>query len=135
MQTQDNKQYIVIEPANPQVVYVPTYQPTVVYGPWWYPSYPPYPSYWAPVGAAFVSGIFWGAGIAAGAALWGGYNWGRGDVSISVSRYNNFNRTNISNGNWNRNVNHRGAVPRQRVARQVRQLRPPGGAGARAVPR
>ena len=32
---------IVIEPANPQTVYVPTYNPTVVYGAWWYPAYPP----------------------------------------------------------------------------------------------
>jgi hypothetical protein len=34
---------IKIEPANPQVVYVPTYNPTVVYGAWPYPAYPPYP--------------------------------------------------------------------------------------------
>jgi hypothetical protein len=32
---------IKIEPANPQVVYVPTYNPTVVYGAWPYPAYPP----------------------------------------------------------------------------------------------
>ena len=32
---------IKIEPADPQVVYVPTYNPTVVYGPWPYPAYPP----------------------------------------------------------------------------------------------
>jgi hypothetical protein len=32
---------IKIEPADPQVVYVPTYNPTVVYGSWPYPSYPP----------------------------------------------------------------------------------------------
>jgi hypothetical protein len=111
-ETQEGKQVIVIQPANPQVVYVPTYQPTVVYGAWPYPAYPPYyPAYWAPVGAAFVSGIFWGAGIAAGAALWGGCNWGRGDVNINVNRYNNFNRTNISNGNWQHNLNHRSGVP------------------------
>jgi hypothetical protein len=36
------KQVIVIEPAQPQVVYVPMYNPTVVYGAWPYPSYPPY---------------------------------------------------------------------------------------------
>ena len=35
-------QVIVIEPAQPSVVYVPAYNPAVVYGPWWYPSYPPY---------------------------------------------------------------------------------------------
>ena len=112
VQQQEGKQVIVIQPANPQVVYVPTYQPTVVYGAWGYPAYPPYyPPYWAPVGGAFVSGFFWGVGIAAGAALWGGCNWGRGDVNINVNRYNNFNRTNINNSNWNHNVSHRGAVP------------------------
>ena len=112
VQQADNKQYIVIEPANPQIVYVPTYQPTVVYGAWGYPAYPPYyPSYWYPPGAAFVGGFFWGVGIAAGAALWGGWGWHNHDVNINVNRYNNFNRTNISNGNWNHNVNHRGAVP------------------------
>jgi hypothetical protein len=39
------QQVIKIEPANPQVVYVPTYNPTVVYGAWAYPAYPPYPVY------------------------------------------------------------------------------------------
>ena len=33
---------VKIEPASPQVVYVPTYNPTVVYGVWPYPAYPPY---------------------------------------------------------------------------------------------
>ena len=112
VQQADNKQYIVIEPANPQIVYVPTYQPTVVYGAWGYPAYPPYyPSYWYPPGAAFVGGFFWGVGIAAGAALWGNIGWGHGDVNVNVNRYNNFNRTNISNGNWNHDGNRRGAVP------------------------
>jgi hypothetical protein len=80
VETQESKQVIVIEPANPQVVYVPTYQPTVVYGAWGYPAYPPYyPPYWyPPVATPLVSGFFWGVGIAAGAALWGGCNWGRG---------------------------------------------------------
>ncbi len=111
-ETQESKQVIVIEPANPQVVYVPVYQPTVVYGAWGYPAYPPYyPPYWAPVGGAFVRGFFWGAGVAAGAALWGGCNWGRGDVNINVNRYNNFNRTNISNTNFNHKAEHRGSVP------------------------
>ncbi|HEY1416970.1 MAG TPA: DUF3300 domain-containing protein, partial [Myxococcaceae bacterium] len=32
---------IRIEPAQPQVVYVPVYSPTVVYGTWAYPAYPP----------------------------------------------------------------------------------------------
>src|SRR3989475_1062829 len=35
-----------IEPASPEVVYVPYYDPRVAYGSWWWPAYPPV--YWAP---------------------------------------------------------------------------------------
>ena len=117
--TVDNN-YITVEPANPQVIYVPTYQPTVVYGVWPYPAYPPYyPPYWVAPGAAFVNGVFWGVGIAAGAALWGGFNWNNHDVNINVNRYNNFNRTNISNSNWQHNAAHREGVPyRDNASRQ-----------------
>ena len=118
-QSENNTQYIVIEPTNPEVVYVPTYNPTVVYGAWPYPAYPPY--YYYPPG--YVAGgalLGFTAGIIVGGALWGGCNWGRGDVNVNVNRYNNFNRTNISNGNWNHNASHRGAVPYrdQRVSQQ-----------------
>ncbi len=79
---------IKIEPASPQVVYVPSYNPTVVYGAW-PPAYPPYypypPAY--PWGAAAVS---FGVGMAVGAAVWGGCNWGGGDVDIDVNKNNNF---------------------------------------------
>jgi hypothetical protein len=117
--TVDNN-YITVEPANPQVIYVPTYQPTVVYGVWPYPAYPPYyPPYWVAPGAAFINGVFWGVGIAAGAALWGGFNWNNHDVNINVNRYNNFNRTNISNSNWQHNAAHREGVPyRDNASRQ-----------------
>jgi hypothetical protein len=64
---------IVIEPANPQVVYVPAYDPWLVYGapivayPGWYP----------------VPGIFWGGvglsfGIGFGIGFFGGFGWGWG---------------------------------------------------------
>jgi len=46
--TGSQAQTIVIAPADPQVVYVPTYNPTVVYGAWAYPAYPPF--YWYPPG-------------------------------------------------------------------------------------
>jgi len=101
---------IKIEPTNPEVVYVPTYNPTVVYGAWPYPAYPPY--YYYPPG--YVAGgalLGFTAGVIVGGALWGGANWGRGDVNVNVNRYNNFNKTNISNGNWNHNSDRRGAVP------------------------
>ena len=38
------KEYIVIEPAKPQIVYVPIYDPLYVYGRWMYPAHTPY--YW-----------------------------------------------------------------------------------------
>ena len=46
-QVVENKSVIVIEQANPQVVYVPSYNPTVVYGP---PVYPYPPIYYPPPG-------------------------------------------------------------------------------------
>nr|WP_322012809.1 DUF3300 domain-containing protein [Paraburkholderia sp. J12] len=104
---------IVIEPANPQVVYVPTYNPTVVYGAWPYPAYPPVyipppPGY--AIATGFVSGLAFGAGIAVANSLWGGFNWGSHDVNINVNRYNNINvnnriNTNNATANWNRNQN------------------------------
>ncbi|MCC7040275.1 MAG: DUF3300 domain-containing protein [Burkholderiales bacterium] len=107
---ENNTTIIKIEPTNPEVVYVPTYNPTVVYGAWPYPSYPPY--YWYPPGY-YAGGALLGftAGVIVGGALWGGVNWGHGDIDIDVNRYNNFNRTNIGNGNWQHNVDHRGGVP------------------------
>ncbi|HSB52604.1 MAG TPA: DUF3300 domain-containing protein, partial [Dissulfurispiraceae bacterium] len=50
------KETIIIQPANPQVVYVPTYNPTVVYGAWPYPAYPPY--YYYPPGYAAGAAAF-----------------------------------------------------------------------------
>ena len=47
---------IKIEPANPQVVYVPVYNPTVVYGAWPYPAYPPY--YYYPPGYVAGTAMF-----------------------------------------------------------------------------
>ncbi|MHC1729534.1 MAG: DUF3300 domain-containing protein [Syntrophobacteraceae bacterium] len=75
---------IRIEPADPQVIYIPSYDPVVVYGAWPSPAYPPY--YVAdPVVAAGVGFI---AGVAVGAAWsggWGYWNWGGGTININVN--------------------------------------------------
>jgi hypothetical protein len=115
-------QTIVIQPANPQVVYVPTYNPVVVYGTWPYPAYPPYPVY-PPGYVARTSFFSFAAGVAVGAAWggWGGWhcNWHGGDVDINVNRYNNFTKNNYVNANryqvsqnrttqaWQHNPQHR----------------------------
>src|SRR5262245_43498074 len=87
----------VIEQANPQVVYVPSYNPTVVYGGWPYPSYPPYAYY--PPGYIAGSALWFGAGMAVGAAVWGDCDWGHGDVDVDIDNYQNFNQnTSIDRG-------------------------------------
>ena len=120
--TQNEKTVVVIEPADPQVVYVPSYNPTVVYGTWAYPSYPPY-YYPPPPGSMFatslVAGIGFGLGVAAINSMWGDADWGRGDIDIDVDRYNNINvnnrldRTNVNNNRstWQHNAANRGNAP------------------------
>jgi hypothetical protein len=130
--TIESKTVVVIQQANPQVVYVPVYNPVVVFGPPIYPYpaiyYPP-PAYYA--GAA----IGFGVGIAIGAA-WGGgwgYNcgWGRNNninININNNYINNYNKINVNNvnrnnvnnrpsqlpankGTWQHNPQHRGGAP------------------------
>jgi hypothetical protein len=97
---QSQQQTVIrIEPASPEVIYVPTYNPTVVYGGWPYPAYPPYyyyPPYY-PVGYFATAAIAFGIGMAVGGAIWGGCNWGGGNIDIDVNRQNNFNR-NVNRG-------------------------------------
>ena len=124
---------IKIEPADPQVIYVPTYNPTVIYGPWPYPAYPPY-YYFPPGYVAGASLISFGIGMAVGASLWGncGWGWGHGDVDINVNRYNNFNsnvtrnynrneiNNKFQNGKWQHDASHRKGVQYRDQATQQR---------------
>jgi hypothetical protein len=87
---------IKIEPASPQVVYVPQYNPQVVYGPP-PPAYPPYYYPYPPGYAWGAAAISFGVGMAVGAAVWGGCNWGGGDVDIDVNKNNNFTN-NVNRG-------------------------------------
>ena len=119
-------QTIVIQPANPQIVYVPTYNPAVVYGPWPYPAYPPPPPYYPPGYEAGTALLSFGLGMAVGAALWGGMHWGGGwgggnSITVNNNNFNNFNRNtanasfksgSFSSGDkWQFNPEHRGNVP------------------------
>ena len=80
------RQPIVIEPVNPDVYYVPVYNPAVAYGAWDYPAYPPF--YWSPPGFVASNVVSFAAGVAVGAAIWGGCNWWHHNVIINVNRYN-----------------------------------------------
>jgi uncharacterized protein DUF3300 len=119
----ESKQVIVIEQADPQVVYVPSYNPTVVYGA---PIYPYPPIYYPPPGYyAAGAAISFGVGVAMGAAWGGGWGWnaGWGHNDIDINTNNNFNRNaninanragNINanrSGTWQHNAAHRGGAP------------------------
>lgn len=122
---------IIIEPSDPQVVYVPSYNPTTTYGTWAYPAsppayYPPPPMYYP--GSALVAGLAFGTGVAIVASLWGDCDWGNNDIDIDVNRYNNINANNRITNNqnkWQHNAANRDGVPyrdsrsRQQYGRQL----------------
>jgi hypothetical protein len=89
-------QSIVIQPANPQVVYVPVYNPTVVYGAWAYPAYPPI--YFPPppgfyVGPAIVAGIGFSIGFGIVDEFWGwnSWDWDHHLIRVDHDRFNTIN--------------------------------------------
>ncbi len=87
------KETIVIQQADPQVIYVPSYSPTVVYGGWPYPAYPPY-YYYPPPPPAYPAFHF-AAGVAVGMAwgyAWGHANWHGGEVNINHNQNINVNK-------------------------------------------
>jgi hypothetical protein len=85
-------QGIVIEPANPEVIFPPIYNPAVVYGPWPYPDYPPLdivpPDYG--LGFALPLGIGFGAGIGVVQPLWRwcAFDWGGRRIWLDAGRPN-----------------------------------------------
>ncbi|EIY0306253.1 DUF3300 domain-containing protein [Escherichia coli] len=69
---------ISIEPANPEVVYIPNYNPTVVYGNWANTAYPPVylpPPAGEPFVDSFVRGFGYSMGIATTYALFSSIDW------------------------------------------------------------
>jgi hypothetical protein len=144
---EEQTKVIVIESANPQVVYVPTYNATVVYGAWPYPAYPPYPVY-PPGYVAATAAFSFAAGVAIGAAASGyggwGCGWGNNEVNVNVNKQNTFTQNNYNNSqkyqktqntknqNWQHNPEHRKGAkyPNQNTAQKYGQQRSGGGARA-----
>ena len=131
--TVEGQPTVVIQPADPQIIYVPTYDPTVVYGA--APEYYPYPAVGYPTGSVVAaSAISFGVGVAVGAIFngccgsgwgWGwGANWGphaslyvnnnffahNGNTFVNRGNWGNAYRGNGRAG-WNHNPRYRGAVP------------------------
>ena len=90
-ETQGDRTAIDIQPANPEVVYVPQYNPENVWGPPAYGYYPPlyYPDYYG-YGYGFGPGIYIGGFF--GGLGWGGWGWGPNWFNYSIfQNYNFFN--------------------------------------------
>ena len=103
---------IVIQPADPQIVYVPAYNPWLVYGypvtpwPYWYQ----YPGIW--YGGPYLSfGVGFGIGFYGGYG-WGWHNWGTnwGGHTIIYNHNNYYSRSNTfyNRNNYYRNGGYRG---------------------------
>lgn len=144
------KTIIVVQPVQPDVIYVPVYDPVVVWGP---PRWHPWPVFWYPprprygtVIAAGGFGFFIGISVGHYFNHWGGWNnwgWGCGWRGRNVVINNNFYVVNnyrtprgyVRNGQsvWAHNPNHRAGVPypNRRIADRVGYKLPPGRPGYR----
>ncbi|HEY1203643.1 MAG: DUF3300 domain-containing protein [Bryobacteraceae bacterium] len=137
-QTQGGQTAIDIQPADPQVVYVPVYNPAYMWGPPGYGFYPPlyYPE--IGFGFGFGPGIYIGSFF--GGLGWGGWGWGPNwfGNSIYVNSYF-FHRYGFSDfhgggafqgrGAWAHDPAHRLGVPYSNRALTNRYR---GASGARA---
>ncbi|MBI5556720.1 MAG: DUF3300 domain-containing protein [Deltaproteobacteria bacterium] len=107
------KETIIIEPANPRVVYVPYYDPYIIYGPWWYPDYRPY--YWGPPGVNLGLGISFWPGFYFGFSFgnWAYFDWHHRSIYYHVHnrpRFVRHERWVKKPGRWNHVPHHRRGV-------------------------
>jgi len=108
-------QEIGIEPANPEVVYVPTYNPWCVYGAWPYPDYPPaYFGSWG--GACAPADYVLGFGAAIypplGFWAWGAFDWRHRFIRVNHERFERFHTGHEPPGGiWQHDPAHRHGVP------------------------
>ncbi len=113
---------LMVEPLDPQVVYVPYYDPLVVYGSWWWPAHPPF--HWRPwtgyyARPGYARGYYWGPPVAISAGFFfGAFDWPRRLVRVvQVNSYyyshSVANRAVIANrtpGAWHHEPEHRRGI-------------------------
>jgi len=99
-------QSIAIEPAEPDMVYVPYYDPMLVYGGWPWPDYPPFVLAVPPY---FIGGLVigFGVGFPIIGPLWGWNHWRWGHHQLDVVGGAGF----IRSGPWEHDPAHRRGVP------------------------
>lgn len=137
---------IKIEPADPQVVYVPSYNPSTVYGTWPNTAYPPVylpPTPGEQFAGSFVKGFGYSLGVATTYALFSNIDWDDDDhhhdddyhhdndhhggngyqhngdnININVNNFNRISGQNLKTQNmtWQHNPAYRGGVPYQNAS-------------------
>jgi len=117
VQVQDEQ--IIIEPANPEVVYVPFYDPRDAYGVWPYPEYPPIyiPP---PMGYAYMPGVYYSYVSISPYWGWSRWDWRHRQIHIiDVPRYTYHNRGRgpVDNDRWRHDPRHRDGDRRDRDGR------------------
>ena len=114
--TENNKETIIIQQADPQVVYVPQYAPSQAYGSYAPPA-PYYPAVYGytPGQMATASLLSFGVGVGVGALISNGCDWGHGDVYVN----NNYGGGG-GGGGKNQNVNINKNVDRSRNVERSR---------------
>ena len=119
-QMEGDQSAIAIQPANPEIVYVPSYNPEYIWGPPGYGYYPawdyPYYGYGFGYGPGiYIGGFFGGLG-------WGGWGWGPNWFNSSIyQNYYFFNHYGFhgiygrggvgGRGIWAHDAGHRRGVP------------------------
>ena len=117
---------IIIEPAQPEYVYVPVYNPEIIYGPWWAPAYTPWYWYPGPIWGypafpsswGYAAGMFWGTAWGITAYNWGWCrpNWGGHNIYVDVHGHNPwvnrpyYHDRYANNPNWSHAPEHRRGV-------------------------
>jgi hypothetical protein len=129
-EAQNGQNAVVIEPANPQYIYVPSYNPDYIWGP---PAYGYYPPLWYPpvaYGFGFGPGIFlggffpgWGIGFGGWGLGWGwGFGWFGGGLFVNAGFFSHWGfhpyfGSRFAGGfasgrvGWEHDPFHRGGVP------------------------
>jgi len=107
------KQTIIIEPADPRIIYVPYYDSLSIYGPWWYPAYPPY--YWGPSRVSIGAGISFWPGFFVGFAFgtWSYFDWPHRYVYLDMYKRPRYVRRDgwiVKSGRWLHVPRHRRGV-------------------------
>lgn len=130
------QQTIVIQSANPEVVYVPTYAPTV-YGPTYAAAPVAYPALYPPTATWGGTLLTFGAGMATGALIAGAFDWhdhdvynyygghghghgGKSNVNVNKNVNISGNDVRINGKKWEHNPEHRRGVGYDKAANRQR---------------